>query len=255
MNYFSQPNAAERYAKGRPNFHGITVNNIKNFLKLENKVNNALDIACSTGLSSQALLAISNNIYGTDSSQAMLNFALQKNKIKYQIAYAEVQPFEDGFFELITVGSGVHWFDIDKFLLEAHRLLQDKTWLVLYDNYFTGEMENNIEFIDWYKTVYLKKFPAPLRNDSYDWTKANLVKKSFEFTYEEKFKNRVVFNMKELSLYFTTQSNIISAVENKLVTYEEVENWLEDELSKFFPKKNEEVIIYYDNWVKYIQKR
>lgn len=39
MNYFSPNTAAERYAKGRPNFHHHTIRCVKEFLKLENKIN------------------------------------------------------------------------------------------------------------------------------------------------------------------------------------------------------------------------
>ena len=58
--------------------HGHSIELIRSFLRLENKVEKALDIACGTGLSTKALLA--------------------------------------NTFDLITVSSGVHWFDIDKFL-------------------------------------------------------------------------------------------------------------------------------------------
>lgn len=254
MNYFSPNTAAERYSKGRPNFHGNTINYIKDFLKLDNKFNAALDIACGTGLSTQALLNIATHVYGTDSSQAMLDFALQKESINYRLAKAEEQPFEDDFFDIITVCSGVHWFDIDQFLLEANRLLKNKSWLVLYDNFFLGEMEGNIEFKDWYHLIYLKKFPAPVRNDTYNWTNEQLNDINFELIHEERFNNHVRFNQEELVMYFTTQSNIISVVENKTTTYEKAEIWLQAELSTFFPRDNEPAIIYFENWVKYIQK-
>jgi len=59
----------------------------------------------------------------------MLNFATPSAKIHYLVASAEQQPFADNTFELITVSSGVHWFDIDAFLIEANRLLKSKSWL------------------------------------------------------------------------------------------------------------------------------
>lgn len=71
---------------------------------------------------------------------------------------------------------------------------------------------------------------------------------------EEKFKNLVTFNKKQLSLYFTTQSNIIAAVEKGETTYEEVENWLDKELSVFFNNKKTTQIINYGNWIKLIQR-
>ena len=113
MNYFSTKAAAERYSLGRPDFHRNTINHIKDFLRLETKFDKALDIACGTGLSTKALLEIATNVYGTDISQDMLNLAPKTGGIKYIAAPAEEQPFPDNSFDLITVSSGIHWFDIE----------------------------------------------------------------------------------------------------------------------------------------------
>src|SRR6185503_5916696 len=58
MNYFNTKAAAERYSTGRPDFHRTTIKHIKDFLRLETKLDRALDIACGTGLSTKALLEI-----------------------------------------------------------------------------------------------------------------------------------------------------------------------------------------------------
>ncbi|TKT87637.1 class I SAM-dependent methyltransferase [Dyadobacter frigoris] len=254
MKYFNPKTAAERYSKGRPDFHNNTIKHIKYFLHLDNKVDNALDIACGTGLSTKALLEIATNVYGTDTSQEMLNFALHSDKIHYLIALAEQQPFGDNIFDLITVSSGVHWFDIDKFLIEANRLLKSRSWLVLYENHFIAEMVGNDNFTDWFPNVYLKKFPSPPRNSAYAWTNENLNPKNFNFITEERFKNSIILTKQQLALYFTTQSNIISAVEKNQTTYEQVESWLDQELTPFFDNDNTTQTINYGNWIKYIQR-
>ncbi|WP_373492709.1 class I SAM-dependent methyltransferase [Aquiflexum sp.] len=254
MNYFNPRNSAERYSIGRPDFHSNTINHIKENLHIDRKLDRALDIACGTGLSTKALLDIAIEVYGTDTSQEMLNLALEKDKIHYQIASAEQQPFTDNTFDLITVSSGVHWFDIDKFLMEANRLLKSKSWLVLYDNFFISEIVGKKDFSNWFPEVYKKKFPSPPRNNTYLWTNENLFIKNFNLVTEERFKNTVAFSKKQLALYFTTQSNIIAAVEKNETTYEEVENWLDRELSPFFDNDFQTQEINYGNWIKYIQR-
>jgi len=254
MNYFNPKIAAERYSKGRPDFHGNTIKHIKDYLQLENKLDKALDIACGTGLSTQALLAIVTNVYGTDLSAEMLNLALQKDIIQYSVAPAEQQPFAGNYFDLITVSSGVHWFDISKFLAEANRLLKSKSWLVLYENHFIAEMIGHDGFTHWFPEVYIKKYPSPSRNNSYDWSNENLISKNFCFVTEERFKNSVGFTKKQLALYFTTQSNIIAAVERNETTYEQAEDWLDKELAPFFPNDETTQKINYGNWIKYIQR-
>lgn len=255
MNYFSFKSSAELYAKGRPGFHNTTIDHIRKFLQLKVKVGKALDIACGTGLSTKPLLTLAEEVYGTDASMEMLAYAPAKDQIKYKIAPAEAQPFEKEFFDLLTVCSAIHWFDIDKFLTEAHRILKPSGWLVLYDNFFLGEMEGFPEFTKWYQNAYLKKFPAPLRNENYNWSAKNSVLEKMSLLNEEKFRNKIEFTRKQLCLYFMTQSNVIRAVEDKIVTYKETELWLNDELSTFFITDNEVKSVVYGNWIKYIQKQ
>lgn len=251
MNYFDPENAAERYAKGRPDFHSNTISHIKAFLLPEQKLDKALDIACGTGLSSKALLAIAKNVYGTDTSAEMLKHAVLKDNINYSIAAAEQQPFPDHTFDLVTVCSAVHWFMIDDFLKEAQRLLKPHSWLVLYDNFFISEMEGADGFGRWFPEVYLKKFPSPVRNNTYSWTNENLEPKQLRLVKEEHFKNPVELSKEELILYFTTQSNITGAV-GKGMNYAEIEGWLDRELSPFFKNKNRQ-IIYFGNWIRFLQ--
>jgi ubiquinone/menaquinone biosynthesis C-methylase UbiE len=254
MNYFHPKTAAERYSKGRPDFHSNTIKHIKHYLQLNKNLDSALDVACGTGLSTKALLEIATNVYGTDISAAMLKLAPHRDKINYSMAPAEQQPFADNSFDLITVSSGVHWFDIDKFLIEANRLLKSKSWLVLYENHFIAEMVGEDRFPGWFSSVYLKHFPSPPRNNAYAWTNQNLGPKNLFLVGEEKFKNAVTLTKEQLALYFTTQSNIIAAVEKNQMTYQEIESWLSNELSSFFDNNDTTRTINYGNWIKYIQK-
>jgi ubiquinone/menaquinone biosynthesis C-methylase UbiE len=254
MNHFNPKSAAERYAKGRPDFHSNTIRHIRAFLQLKDKLPKALDIACGTGLSTKALLELATEVYGTDLSQEMLNLALEKNKIKYALAPAEQQPFPDNSFDLITVSSGVHWFAIDAFLAEAFRLLKSNAWLILFENHFIAEMEGDENFKRWFPERYLKKFPSPPRHNVYPWTNENLHTRYFNLVAEEKFTNAVMFNKPQLILYFTTQSNILSAVEKKATSFEEAEQWLNEELSPFFTSDTTVRTLQFGNWIKYIQR-
>jgi len=78
--------------------------------------------------------------------------------------------------------------------------------------------------------------------------------KNFNFVNEERFENSIAFNKKQLALDFTTQSNIIAAVEKNQITYEQVESWLDQELASFFDNDNATQTINYGNWIKYIQR-
>ncbi|MEM6803810.1 MAG: class I SAM-dependent methyltransferase, partial [Bacteroidota bacterium] len=140
MNYFDSHIMAENYAKGRPYYHPLILSHIQETLGIEKKVKRALDIACGSGLSTRMLCELAEETYGTDTSKHMLAFAQKDVPATFSIAQAENQPFPNQNFELISVSSGVHWFDIDKFLEEAHRLLMPRAFLILYDNFFLGSM-------------------------------------------------------------------------------------------------------------------
>jgi hypothetical protein len=90
-----------------------------------------------------------------------------------------------------------------------------------------------------------EKYPSPPRNRAYPWTNENLIPKNFQFCTEERFKNSISFNLRQLALYFTTQSNIITAVEKNQTTYEQAENWLHQELASFFGKDDSTQTINY----------
>jgi len=254
INYFEPKNAAERYAAGRPDFHSNPIGRVKKFLNLETKLDNALDVACGTGLSTKALREISNNIFGTDISFEMLKRAAQDDKINYLIARAEQPPFAADRFDLITVCSGVHWFEIDEFLREASRILKKNAWLIIYDNYFISEMSEVEKFGDWFPKVYLPKYPSPPRDNRFEWTNQNLHPKNLSLIKSDEFKNRVSFTKRKLTYYFTTQSNITAAAENGKTDYQQVENWLDRELSEFFPTAETERIVNFGNRIKFIRK-
>lgn len=253
MNYFDPKNTAERYSQGRPYFHSESINRIKNKLQICEKLDTVLDVACGTGLSSKALLDLAVNVYATDSSIEMLKYASCQDEINYSIAQAESQPFGDNKFDLITVCSGVHWFQIDAFLIEANRLLKKKGYLILYDNFFISEMEDVKEFSNWFPDIYLKKFPSPKRNDNFDWSIENLGAKNFILNDHDEFKNQVSFTKEELMLYFTTQSNITNSINQGQTSYLDVEDWLSSELDVFFKSQTKTRIVNFGNWIKYLQ--
>ena len=255
MNYFVTDIAAKQYAQGRPDFHAKTIRHIQRFLRLDGKLERALDVACGTGLSTKALLEIAASVDGTDNAEEMLRLAHKAKGIQYATAPAEHQPFADLSFDLITVCSGVHWFDIDAFLLESRRLLRPQAWLVLYDNFFLGDMNSNEDFRKWHEDEYLTKFPPPPRNNNYEWTKLHLSGKALDFIGEEQFNNSVVFDKKGLVRYFITQSNIIAASQGDSQTCELIGQWLDKELESFFPDTNQSASFLFGNWIKYIRKQ
>src|SRR4030095_15824870 len=122
---------AERYAKYRPYFHPLVINRIKTYLGLSKPVQRALDVGCGTGQSTLALKEIADSVIGVDISDEMLELAQQRPGIEYINAHAEnLSVLESDSFDLITSSMAYHWFNRDRFLAEARRVLRDRGWRV-----------------------------------------------------------------------------------------------------------------------------
>ena len=124
VNHFVHASAAARYAAGRPYFHPVVMERICRAVGRE-RFERGLDVACGTGQSARALAEICDRVEAVDISADMLACAEADARIRYFVASAEELPFGDGEFDLVTVGLAFHWFDQERFLREARRVLKD----------------------------------------------------------------------------------------------------------------------------------
>ena len=232
-NYFSPKSAAQRYAKGRPDYHSFVIGKIKTFLAINDSFDFSLDIGCGTGLSSVALREISERVIGIDISEEMLKLAKNKDGIEYFSASAESLPFSDKKFDLITISQAIHWINKDLFFAEAARVLKPRSWIVAYDNYFLGRMLENPAFNDWYKKDFLRNYPIPPRGQR-TFARESENANDFVLRNEEFHENIIEFSEPEIVNFLLTISNVIALVENGTQTIEEVSEWLAKSIKPFF---------------------
>ena len=99
----------------------------------EIKPKKILDIATGTGDFAIAALKLNpDEVIGVDISQGMLDMGIQKmdkrgyeNTIKMILGDSEKLPFEDNYFDALTVGFGVRNYEnLEKGLSDMHRVLQ-----------------------------------------------------------------------------------------------------------------------------------
>ena len=233
LNYFATTSVAERYARARPYFHPLVIQKIKAFLHLCEPLSLALDVACGTGMSTQAAHAISRFVVGADVSAAMLAHAPQAPPFAYCVAPAECLPLRDDSVDLLTVSSGFHWFERDQFLSEAQRVLHRQGYLVIYDNAFGGTMLENPAFRRWLDEVSLRRYPTPAR-DGRPVSAADALRAGFDWLGDERYENVVRFPREVLADYLTTQSNVTAVVEGGRERIEDVWRWFADELKAMY---------------------
>lgn len=102
----------------------------------------AVDVGCGSGQGTVLLANHFASVVGTDVSPAQLEVAMKyatAPNISYRECPAEDLPCPDGSVDLVTAMSAFHWFDRQRFLQEADRVLKPRGCLALLN--YTMDME------------------------------------------------------------------------------------------------------------------
>jgi ubiquinone/menaquinone biosynthesis C-methylase UbiE len=231
MSFFNTNTVAEGYSKDRPYLHPEIIQRVKLKLKLSNKVGYALDVGCGAGLSTIALKEVAKNIVGVDSSEKMIKSAIQSKNIEYFNYPAEHLPFRNKF-DLVTVAGALNWINRQKFFTEAKNILSKTGVIIVYDIYILGVMEKEKKFKTWYINEYLKRYPKPPRDES-QITSKEAMSYGLEFDSED-YNGEAKFTLDSYIKYMFTQSNITTAINNKVETSESIKKWFASSLVPFF---------------------
>ncbi|MCB0705780.1 MAG: class I SAM-dependent methyltransferase [Saprospiraceae bacterium] len=89
---------------------------------------------CGTG-NGQIALKLADRfevVLATDISEAQLDKATPRENIMYRVSRAEQTDMPMEFFDLITIGQALHWFDFDAFFAEAKRVIKPGGWLAAW---------------------------------------------------------------------------------------------------------------------------
>ena len=235
-NPFSGTVAAGLYQVGRPYHHPRALQRIRRIVGTE-RVNRALDVACGTGLSTVALAEIAVEVVGIDTVSEMIALARHQSNVEYLVAPAEEMPFEADSFDAVTVASGVHWFDQQRFYQEAHRVLRPGGWLAIYDHYFGGEILDDTTFEQWTTERYLKELSTPARGPKFDPRK--IIPDGYVILGDESYEDPIHMSHESLVSYLLTQSNCIAALRGGRTSLPGLRQWLRQETKQFFPTEGD----------------
>ncbi|KAM5153075.1 putative methyltransferase isoform 2-T2 [Mantella aurantiaca] len=95
----------------------------------------AVDVGCGTGQSTRILSPHFEKVLGTDISDAQIEEAKKPSgspNVTYSACPAEEVPVGDASVDLLTACAAVHWFNIDKFLIEVDRILKPRGCLAFF---------------------------------------------------------------------------------------------------------------------------
>ncbi len=229
MNPFLEGIDAETYDSARPYFHPLIFERLADFFQ-HRKLRAALDAACGTGQSTEALAALAEFVVGLDASAVMLGGARCRGVIPYVRGLAEQLPFPAGAFDLVAVGNGFHWFDLEPFLREAHRVLRQPGWLLIYGSGVCGGMRENPAFAGWLKEFH-RRFPSPPREPL---SAEVLAEAGFRQVLSETPVRTETYGLDELIAHLSTYSNLITALQEGRETPESLSSWLRASLAPIF---------------------
>jgi SAM-dependent methyltransferase len=193
-----------------------------------------LDLGCGTGNSTRALAEIARQVVGCDASRDMLSVAACDKCIDYVESLAETLPFADASFGLITVSSAFHWFDRERFLPEAKRVLRPGGWLAVYTTGFSGTMRENPAFERWHRETYRNRYPGPPRR-SQRLTDDEAIRFGFARVARDRVAYDLSLTIDEFVGWLTTHSNVVVAVERGTESLADLEAWLRASLRPLFP--------------------
>lgn len=95
----------------------------------------AVDLGCGTGQTSRPLTPYFQQVVGIDVSNSQVEEARAVQgfpNLTYRVGTAEELPFPDASVDLLTAASAAHWFDAERFVKEAQRVLKPHGCLALF---------------------------------------------------------------------------------------------------------------------------
>ncbi|XP_070561273.1 putative methyltransferase DDB_G0268948 isoform X2 [Ptychodera flava] len=161
-NFFSGSDHTVAYKKFRPTYPEELVKEIVKFggEKLGD-LKFVVDVGCGSGQSTAMLSDHSERVLGVDISPDQIKQAkasTMPSNVEFSVGSCEAIPVDALSVDLITVGTAVHWFDLDKFYKEVDRVLKPGGALAIYTyNGTQAEIEDDAEKTDEINAM-LRKF-------------------------------------------------------------------------------------------------
>lgn len=234
-NPFSAAEVAKRYAEGRPYHHRRT---LERCLALGRSTSNdglAVDVACGTGLSTRALAELGFRVVGADLTPAMVVVAHEREGLPFVVAAAETLPVRDLSAAVVTVGSGLHWFDVSHFYEEAIRVLVPGGTLLIYEHAGVA-ITGDERFSAWIAGVYLSRYPSPPTPRPF--LAAVNAPNGLTKVASESWGDTITFSRDELVAYLLTQGNVSNRIDAREVSVDDARQWLITETAQFFAESS-----------------
>lgn len=167
---------------------------------------NAYDCGTGTGTIACRLAERFKMVYAVDVSAEQLRNAVQKENIEYSLGKAEEMPFPDRFFDLVTVGQALHWFDTDKFFGEVTRVLKpDGVIAIMGYGRIMAEEQIDVKIHEFYRAMFANYYTANRKLLEHEYRN---IRFPFDETECPGFEIEYHWDIKDLQGYFYSWSAV-----------------------------------------------
>jgi len=159
---------ARQYAQSRP---GYPPELFAYLASLVDQRQRAWDCGTGNGQAAVELVKYFDRVIATDISAEQVRHAAPHPRIEYRVASSEQSGLDDRSVDLITAASAMHWFDLDSFYTEVHRVTRPGAVLAAW-TYHVGYVEPpfDLVFRGFYSEIVSPYFAegARLVDDRYE---------------------------------------------------------------------------------------
>ncbi len=121
--------AAEQYAASRPAYPKAL---FEALASVAPALNTAWDCGTGNGQAAIGLAALFNTVYATDASVEQIAQAEPHARVQYRVAPAEASSLANESIDLVSIAQALHWFELDSFYAEVHRVTRPNAILAAY---------------------------------------------------------------------------------------------------------------------------
>lgn len=140
MNIDNFTNKAEAYAKGRPGYPKEAIDKIR---ELASKETVFADIGAGTGKFTKELAEYGYHIYAVepnaDMRKQLINTLKPYDNVKIIEGTAETTTLPNHSVDILTVAHALHWFDLEAFRTECHRIMKPNGLVMVIYNHVPGK--------------------------------------------------------------------------------------------------------------------
>jgi len=242
-NLFGTDEMAAGYAWWRPPVHPLVMERVWRALKRGKPYGRALDVGCGAGLSTKVLHGFAEHAIGLEPVEAMLRWTSYIAPwADFLVGRAEALPLRDRSVDLMTAAGSLNYTsDLDRFWLEARRVLNPGGVLVVYDFSAGRRFRDDPALDDWF-AVFEQRYPAS-RSEARPLSPEILagIATGFNVGCAQSFEIGLTLKPGFYLDYMLTETNVAAAVRNG-TPYGEIRAWCEETLAPVWGGRKREVI-------------